>query len=287
MKLRRRLPLPLFDRSVSVEIGKKGKQGILLRDFRIKFKGKKALKRSANKCEVEIYNLSEETYQLIDEDENVLILSVGYNQDEGEKQLFTGNITRVFKEVFLPDTITKIECFDGITKLRDKRITFSYEKGTKLQTVVDDIISNLELPLTNEFDFLGFEFTNGFSFIGSTKDALTKALNIAGFDWSIQDGAIQILEEKQTNKTGVVLSPTSGLIGSPENLTEVSGKLKKSKKLKQKYKVMSLLFPEVKIGDFMKISSRFVDGFFKVLMHEFEGDNREGDWMSTFEVTEK
>jgi hypothetical protein len=278
--------MPLFDRSASVEIGEPGKQGIKLSGFRIKFKGTKSVKKSANKCEVEIYNLSEETFQLIQGDNTVMILSAGYSQDEGEKQLFTGNITRVYRETSYPDIVTHIECFDGIRKLREKRISISYEAGSKVTTIVNDLISNLEFPLANDIDFGGLEFTNGFSFVGSTKDALSKVLDFAGYDWSIQDGSIQILEEDQKNDTGILLSPTSGLIGSPENLTETNGKLKKSKSKKQKYKVNSFLFPEIKVSDFIKLSSRVVEGFFKVLKHEFNGDNREGDWKSTLEVTE-
>jgi hypothetical protein len=277
--------MSLFDRQIIVEVGPPGGTGVLFEDFYIKFKGKKTIKRSANKLTVEIYNLTDETHKQIAEDGNVCILQAGYKEDDLPKVLFTGDITRTIKEYSSPDLITKIECFDGIKKLREKKISFSYDKGTRLTTVVNDIVKNFELPLANEYVLSSFQFTNGFTFIGSTKDALTKALSIADFDYSIQDGQIQIIEEDQVSETGIVISTESGMIGSPESLTEVAGKVKKSKAKKQKYKVMSVLFPEINIGDAVKIKSKDVDGFYKVLDHEFEGDNKSGNWKSTLEVT--
>lgn len=277
--------MPLFDRQIIVEVGPSGGTGLLFEDYYIKFKGKKTIKKSANKLTVEIYNLSDETHNQIAEDGNVLILQAGYIEDDLPKVLFTGDITRTIKEYSSPDLITKIECFDGIRKLREKKISFSYDKGTRLTTVVNDIVKNFELPLANEYVLSSFQFTNGFTFIGSTKDALTKALSVADFDYSIQDGQIQIIKEDQTTKTGIVISAESGMIGSPENLAEVAGKIKKSKVKKQKYKVTSVLFPEIKIGDNIKIESKDVNGFFKVLDHDFEGDNKGGNWRSVLEVT--
>lgn len=276
--------MALFNRQAIVEIGKPGEEGLIFQDLRITFKGKKTIKPSANKIEVFIYNLSEDTFTQISEDGNVLLLQAGYQEDELPKNLFTGNITRIIKEYIRPDVVTKIECFDGIKTLQEKLISFSYEKGTKLTTVVDDILKNFALPLANQYTLDSFEFTNGWAFVGSTKDALTQALNIADYDWSIQDGQIQIMKENQTTTQAIVLSPTTGLIGVPEKLSQTTGKIRSSKRSKQRYKIISALFPEIKIGDSLNVTSRDVDGFFKVQSHEFEGDNRSGDWRSIIEA---
>lgn len=279
--------MALFGRSVSVNIGLPGTIGISLsNEFTIQFKGKKTLKPTTNNCEVSIYNLSEQTFKYINNSKNVMVLNAGYEEDSGESVLFAGNITRVFKEYSKPDIITRIEAMDGEKKLYDNKVSLSYEKGTALELVLTEIIGLMGVALSNkQYVVPPYIFNNGFSFVGNAADALTFILDQAELGWTIEDGALTILNEFSTTPQGIILSPETGMIGTPENLLDTSSKgLKKNPDRRLRYKINSVLYPKVKIGDYINVKARETFGTFKTVEHEFAGDNKTGDWRSTFEV---
>lgn len=85
-----------------------------------------------------------------------------------------------------------------------------------------------------------------------------------------------------------VLSPDSGLIGIPKKLTQ--GAENETDENSKGWEVVYLLNGAIGVGDYVKIESETVTGFFRVHTVEHEGDNIEGDWLSTaqlYEITAK
>lgn len=278
----------LFDRIVRVDIGKPGQIGTRFEDIRITFNGEKSNSIYANKCEVDLYNINQDTVKQITDDNNVLILSCGYSENKGLQVLFSGDITRVIPIYEPPDIITRIECFNGLKKLQQNRIALGYAPGVSVDTIVKQFVRALELPLAESYTPITETFSNGFNYIGEVRKGLTIVLKKVDKEWSIQDGAVQIMDDDGVTKREIiVISPDSGLIGIPENLDEKAGRLSRvTRKRKKKYRITSLLRPELKINDRIQIVSNTVEGLYKIRRHEYEGDNFGDEWTSTFEVRE-
>jgi hypothetical protein len=278
----------LFDRLVSVQIGPPGGAGIEFDDFfRISFEGEKSASRYANKCTVKIYNLNDTTLHQVIVEGNILQLFIGYEEDQGLQFVFSGEITRVLPVSEPPDRILEVECFDGLKELQETRVSLGFARGTPVDAVVKSIVAILQLPLAENYLPISETFSNGFSFVGEARKALTIVLNKIDREWSIQNGAIQILEDSETTRNQIVLiSPATGMIGIPENLDQNEGKLSFSPIRKRRYKIKSLLRPEISVNDKIQIESSIINGIFKVRKHEYEGDNFDNEWTSTFEVRE-
>jgi len=92
-----------------------------------------------------------------------------------------------------------------------------------------------------------------------------------GLEWSVQDGALQILERGTAidGKTVVKLTPETGLKGSPS--VDSKGVLQ----------FECLLNPLLKPGCVVVVESMFVRGGFRLTDVKHEGDTSGGDWKTT------
>jgi hypothetical protein len=277
----------LFDRIVRVDIGPPEGIGTRFEDIRIAFRGEKSRSRSANKCEVDLYNISQDTVKQITNDGNILILSCGYADDKGYQFLFSGDVTRITPVYEPPDRITRIECFDGLNAIQNTRIRLGYAPGVSVNTLVRKIVRTIGLPLAENYSPIRATFSNGFNYVGEARKALTKVLDKVNKEWSIQNGAVLIVDDgtETTKNTIALITPFSGMIGIPENLDEKSGRLDLGRR-RLKYKINTLLRPELGIYDKIEVRSETVSGTFKVRKHEYEGDNFGDEWVSNLEVRE-
>jgi len=186
--------------------------------------------------------------------------------------------------------------------------------------VVSDIASKFGLTVrTLPSDIADKQYANGFAFVGRARDGLTKACEFMGLEWSIQNREVQILGKGGVyRKQAYVLSPSSGLIGSPEpeaktmtdeaaaregvtaEQTGVTKSIKAgraAKKLKsgktgkagkdqvklqvQGYKAASLLQPLMEPGGYVQLKTRDIDGeFFRIEEVNHVGDTHADDWYS-------
>jgi hypothetical protein len=75
-----------------------------------------------------------------------------------------------------------------------------------------------------------------------------------------------------------LLNPESGLLGIPKKITysaEGDGEEQSG------YEVEYLLNGAIGIGDFIRLESMVVKGYFRIKTLELRGDNLEGDWICT------
>jgi hypothetical protein len=129
------------------------------------------------------------------------------------------------------------------------------------------------------------DYPNGFAFIGAGKTALDKACAPTTLTWEIQNGILQIKKRNDTMSREVfLLSPDSGLIGIPKKITE--GAENDSDTPKNGWEVTYFLNGAIGVGDYVKIESKTVTGYFRVDTVEHDGDNEEGDWLSTAKLFE-
>lgn len=310
----------LFDRVASLVIGQAGGTGKELSGLRFAFDIEKGATDSPNKCSLQIWNLSASTRALLDEVGAVVILKAGYAQDVGAQTIFTGTITRATTRIDGPDRVTELELRDGFTEWRDTKASLSFPAGASAKAALVAIAAKFDLTLRPiPSDIADRQYPTGFSFAGRAREALAKVCGFLGAEWSIQNREIQIIAKGGVyRKQALVLSPDSGLLGSPEPETKSmsdekaakegvtvgqtgvtqtikagkaakrlkSGKMGKAGKAQVKlqvqgYKANSFLQPTVEPGGYVQLKTAESDGeFFRVERVRHSGDTHGDNWFT-------
>lgn len=256
-----------------------GVDNLLFRDQRITFRVEKTLKADPNTAEIVVYNMTDGQRDQLSAIKAPLVrLSAGYL--DGTTQIFYGQLIHVVHEVDGADIVTTMNTGDGIEEYRKKRIRMSIGPKTKADVVYKALIQALGLKPGNSSKFIhifktGIKaeiFLSGAAFSGSAAFELSQLCKSANLSWSIQDGAIQIVDQNQaTEKFAVKLSPTTGLVGSPSisNKGIATGKC--------------LIIPDMYPGRQIEIDSRFLKGRYRLEKVTFTGDTHGQDWYCEFE----
>lgn len=253
-------------------------------DLRIRFNILKTEQESTNEAEIEVFNVSDSTYDKLAVQDNTVILKAGYEDEGGAKLIFTGTIDtpeRIKEGVRNSMLLT---CRDGQKETRTIPISISY-KNTKVVTVVNDILSKIPLAVARKAVIPDSTYRS-YAFIGRAIDGLSEVLSRVGLKYNIQNNEIYILEVNETvEPIAHLISPKTGLIESPNKLSLPKGS-DSSPDEKVRYKVRSLLNPSLIPGSYIQLSSKNTDGFFKVANIEQKGDNWDSIFESEMEVHE-
>lgn len=298
--------LPQFDRIVSVKVGESGSEQLLdITDLRIVFRVSKDLNNTSNNALISIYNLSKDTRNKLKEVFDIIILEAGYFQGEGLKLLFTGNITESFTKRNGPDLITVIQSGDGIKAIIETKFNKGYAAGTSAYDILDDILKTFGLPekITKRLKDIarkkGKKFANAFSSSGGAKTAMDKIIKQLDLEWSIQNGAIKVLELEDVDDSPIiVLNSDTGLLGLPERIQNLKDRQNTKKKItpnseikdvkRKGWKLESLLLPELEPGGRLKVFEERsgIDGVFRVEEIEQNGDIYGTQWNSLITVSD-
>lgn len=298
----------LFDRVASLVIGKEGQKGKELSELRFAFSIQKGSTKSPNKCTLRVWNAAPETRRQIEAIGNVLILKAGYKNDLGAVQIFAGDVTRALTLREGPDLVTELEMQDGLSEFRDTKVSLSFNRGVSAVTVLRDIAGRFGLPVRPLPDGIAArQYPSGFAFAGRLREAMDKACNYLGLEWSIQNREVQVIKKGGVfRKQALVLSPDSGMVESPmlesKTMTEKAaakegvtaaqpgvratferdndGQMQRVLQVNG-YKVRSLLQPTVEPGGYVQIKSKGIDGqFFRVEEVTHTGDTHGTAWQS-------
>lgn len=298
----------LFDRVASLVIGKEGQKGKELSELRFAFSIQKGSTKSPNKCTLRVWNAAPETRRQIEAIGNVLILKAGYKNDLGAVQIFAGDVTRALTLREGPDWVTELEMQDGLSEFRDTKVSLSFNRGVSAVTVLRDIAGRFGLPVRPLPDGIAArQYPSGFAFAGRLREAMDKACNYLGLEWSIQNREVQVIKKGGVfRKQAIVLSPASGMVESPmleskamtekaaakEGVTAAQpgvratferdndGQMQRVLQVNG-YKVRSLLQPTVEPGGYVQIKSKGIDGqFFRVEELTHTGDTHGQAWQT-------
>ena len=300
----------LFNRECSLVIGKDGGKGREVAGLRISFSIQKGANKVPNKCTCKVWNASPETRSLITVIGNVMVLRAGYAEDTGASTIFSGNVTRALTVREGPDWVTELEMEDGFLEFRDSKVSLSFAKGATTGQVIDALAKKFGLvvrPLPTDVALK--QYAAGFAFVGRVRDAMDKACNHSGLEWSIQNRQIQIIKKGGIfRKQAYLLTPDTGMIGSPmqesKTMTEkaaaaegitasqpgVRKVLERNKDGEVQemlrilgYKCKSLLQPSAEPGGYVQIKSKGIDGeFFRVEELVHNGDTHGPEWHTEF-----
>lgn len=242
--------------------------------LRIKFKIVKTDEKDPNSSEITIVNLEPAHRAALQQKGVKATLEAGY-EATGLTRIFFGDIrtTDHVRNGSSWDTVLK--CGDGERSFQYARLTESFAPGTGAGDIVKRLAQASGLAIGNVPDQvlnIQLSYDHGYCVAGLVSKSLDKLLKGLGYTYSIQDGALQVLTPNSTIGGEVpVLSPSTGLIGSPE----MGSPEKKGKPALLKFK--AYLFPARPRGR-VKIESDRYNGFFRVKKATLSGDTRGPEW---------
>lgn len=261
-----------------------GNNSIVITDLRIKFKVDKHTGKEPNTCEITITNLAQRTRVAVQQKPLQVRLDAGY---EGNlRRLFIGDLLYAYSERVGASWNTVLQVGDGARAYQYARVNRSLGPATAMQAL-QQISTSLGLPLPSNIQNapeLLKQYASGISLEGPAQRELDRVLTATGFEWSIQDGRLQILRPTDTRADEAILlssgsdgGPRSGMIGSPSfGAPTNDGK-------PPVLKVKNQLYPEVTPGGRIKVVSQYITGVFRVEKNVSTGDTRGKEWYSEIE----
>lgn len=277
----------LYQRRWSVQIN-----DTLIKDLRVQFSAKRSLTKDPNTCEITITNLSADSRKKIEQSKGKpLILMAGYEKTEAV--IFSGEVRLAFSAREGADWHTNIESGDGEHAYATKPFKGSFGPGTSARDVIKAAATTMLGAAQGNIDKALTALKNpshvrGFSASGLASHVLDTLLKNQGLDYSIQNGQLQILAPgSPIDESAVLLSSTTGLIGSPEVSTpeKVASTGASSAKSKPKIKLKSYLQPQFRCGGVVELKTEGFSGQYIVTHLEHQGDSHGAPWYSMVEVS--
>jgi hypothetical protein len=260
----------LFNRYIAVTVGTKKITGLDMA-----FKVVKSVKPEPNTVELTIYNLSADTRTALQTPNVPVQIEAGY-MDEAAI-LFKGELRKPVSVRRGADWVTTFTGGDGEIAYRASRLDKSFAPGTSLVDMFKEGAKKLGVSLGDSLQKIGaargregvVDFPNGETFSGQLVRELERLAKTAGVEWSIQDGVLQVTPlGEPTDEQSILLSPATGLIGSPE-LGE-----------KGTIKITSLLQPGIRPARRLQLDAVNLQGSFRVERVEHTGDISAQPWYS-------
>lgn len=282
----------LFGRSYALSIGKSLKQPGALQyanfaingpdgkpvpasPIRVAFELEKNNLGTMNKAKFEVYNLSQQARNSIEQG-NVVQFQAGY---KGLVQtLFVGNIhpKGIKSERKGADIVLTFEAGDGESAITSSILHNAYPPGTTLAQILGDIGKAMNLTTASNPDGVSagvsvgipnVVYGKGISVDGACKDTLNKLLTPLNLSWSIQNLALTIVPRDAYNgSTAIVVSKETGMIGVPSKNPYLT--------------FTSLLNPNLVPNALVQIISdnKSLRGYYKINKGKYEGDTHDNKW---------
>lgn len=200
----------------------------------IEFKILRTLRAKPNRCVLSVWNLNKDhRAQILKRNRPNPVsgktVGISVRIDAGyvdnTSTLFLGDLREASSIRDRTDWKTTLTGDDGGRAYREARISHTFTKGTSISTVLQQCVEALNIGTGNVSKFLsdaeiagiGGTLPHTMVLSGNAAQQLSRLLNSIGLTWSIQSGVVQIAKKGQPiNLDAVLLTPDTGLIGSPE-----------------------------------------------------------------------
>ena len=296
--------MEIWDRQYRVRIGKNNSVGREIgkpnkdtgRALRCSFSCEVGDSSSSNTGKISLWNLSDETLRLLEQEDCLIELRAGYGDDL--PVIMGGSLTHFEIDTSGADQQTTIEFVDGFTSARDTTMSLSYAGTVNGEKIVRDIAQDMgcEVKLSPNAKLIDFK---NFAFVGTGKTVIGRLCDRSKLRWSVQNGIIQIcaLDEPLT-MAAYVLSAVSGMIGSPKPVFESASTSSKSasgsqaasnttkRKAKKGIEVTYSLNGHIQVDDYVKVESRKYKGNYRAAKIKFTGDTEGDDWQCVAQLVE-
>ena len=254
------------------------KDNVHVYDLRVKFRIKKTTEGTAtNKGTIEIYNLSEEKWKVLEDDSHVcqVKLFAGYGGLDytGKELIHYADVTNSYRKFADGNWICTLETGDGDFASQAATISKSYNKDMNAKTMIKDVVETLKNLGIDTVDAMSkikslddLKQKVGSVLSGKSAKAMDTLVSKFGLRWNINNNKL-VLEElhKALDDTILFLSPYTGLIGSPKR--EIDGIAFKC-----------LLTSELDLDKVVYIESGSVNGYFLIDEIMYSGDTHGNSW---------
>ena len=262
------MQVELFDRRATLTVGT-----IQIEALRFAFAVDASIKPQPNKASIRVWNMNPDHRSQIEQMASVPVrLDAGYK--DATQTIFLGDLRTCPSTREGADLITVVESGDGERAIRTSRVAISVAKGSSTEVVLRDVATALGVGRGNLDDAVrklralgpGI-FPAGTVLTGSAAREMASICKSLNLEWSVQKGALQILERgKALAGEAILLSKYTGMIGAPT--VDNKGILS----------VSSLLNPEIFPGRLLVLEGDRLRGQYRITECSFVGDTRGGDW---------
>lgn len=261
-----------------------------LSELRVQFEVRNATAQSLKYAFVRVYNLAFDTALKIENEFSRIELSAGYGDEAG--LIFQGQIAVAKRgRLSASDTFVDITAQDGDAAYNWAVSNRTLASGWTADQLYGSLLQDLApygVTAGYKPPFANVEAPRGRTCYGMTRDYLRDLANQQGCEWGIEDGKLNFVPKSSyVPGEAVVLTPETGLIGSPTQTT--SG-----------IEITSLLNPSIRAGGQVKIQNTSLttttivnqitgqtpqlvagtdsDGAYKALCVQHAGDTRGQYW---------
>jgi hypothetical protein len=254
--------------------GGAGKQGL-----RVSFKIKKTDGKEPNTAEITITNLSPDNRGRLQKKPVKITVEAGYDA-VGVSRIWRGDARSIDHVRNGPDWDTTIKCGEGERAWQNARVSESFAAGTGAGTVLQYLAEQSGLQIGSVPTVvanLTTTFDQGYVVSGLWRDEMNRLVKSIGYTWSTQNETLQVLLPGAASTAAIpLISPDSGLIGSPEFGTPE----KKGKPALIKF--TSLLMPSLP-GALVRLRSARYNGIVRLKTVEMNGDTHGGEWYTVYQ----
>lgn len=276
--------MPVFGRSAYVKIDTLKVEGLDIR-FDVTLQA-----NNLGKAVIEIFNLSEAHRKQLEKAKDLDVeLCVAYDT-QTPLTLFKGVVRQAKNKKQGVDWISILESGDG-DKAQKAHVSTSHPPKTDLEVVWKDIVKQIEgfgvkagnaaaafkkaISEGKLKDGVS-QLVEGLAIHGPALQELKKIARRGQLDVEIQNGELVVIPFNTAAETlAIVLSPTTGLIGSPEKMVDKDGK--------SYVQVRSLILPGLLPRRKVKVDSALVKGTYMVRLAQYTGDLSGQDWYADLE----
>jgi hypothetical protein len=212
-----------------------------------------------NVTKATIYNLSDSTNNRFKYGDKVIVNS-GYKNDIGS--IFIGNLQHKEIESGI-DQKTILTCADTLDFKLGEKVNKSYEKNTKADAILKDLVKLTELSIAIMSLPKNKVYEDGLTLSDNLLKSINDVANDCEAKTHITKGRIYIRKEEDILKmyesiqgsSAFLINSASGMIGSPTPIEDQG---------KQGWKVISLLDYRINTDSVVKIESKTANGIFRV-----------------------
>ncbi len=265
----------LIDRSVTAIVGTSEFAGL-----RMSFGVETSDKPEPNTMTLKIWNLSAASRGALGAKDLTISLDAGYV--DNTEQIFLGDVELVSSQGEGQDRVTTIEAGDGSKGMGKARVNKSFAAGARVKDVMTHVAESMGVGIGDALskiqsgDIKGgwSSFVSGTTVTGTAIDEMNRLTRSAGMEWFVKDNVLRVRNKGEPSpELAIVLTPTTGLIGSPEPGENGAIVAK------------GLIQPGYAPGRKIRIENASVDGDYLIRRVQYTGDTHGGEWYGDIEAT--
>lgn len=222
----------------------------------------------ADEAEIIVYNISDTTIQNIKRDAQISV-TAGYGDDTGI--IFSGIISKVRSYYSGNDRVTEIYAIDqAVLKERELK-SKSYAKGTKASKILQDLISQVGIPVAVFAPKRDYTYKDKSTVDGGLMENIRKYAKVCGVSAYICKGQIYARHILDGDGLDFTLSSDTGLLSLSEFEEEQTAE--DFKDTVKGYEMTMLLQHRITTASLIHVQSRNVTGVYRVRegSHTYDG----------------